>query len=169
MIGAFTEGRMIAFRSLLIPKIDAHHIGYDLKFHKKDFDKIVYQEITVVSPNYRGHGLQRILGKHIMSSWKRLKDSNLQFVCATVAPRNIASIKDKLEQGLEIVALKNKYGRKLRYIFLKDLHKQSITNYSEVINVALTDYTKQKDLLNHGWKGYCLVKSDGEITIMFGK
>ncbi len=43
--------------------------------------------------------------------------TSFSFICATVAPTNPASLIDKFKQGLEVVALKEKYGGKLRFVF----------------------------------------------------
>ena len=71
----------------------------------EQLDSVVYQEITNVLPNYRGFGLQKRLGAIVM---ELLDASPYTHVCATVAPFNIASLKDKLSQGMVIGALKNK-------------------------------------------------------------
>lgn len=68
MIGACIENRLIAFGFSLLPKIDARYIGFELGSHETEFNTIVYQEITIVSPRFRGNGLQIILGMYIMKS-----------------------------------------------------------------------------------------------------
>ena len=44
------------------------------------------------------------------------EDSKYDYVCCTVAPFNIPSLKDKFAQGMAIAALKEKYGGSLRYV-----------------------------------------------------
>ena len=44
------------------------------------------------------------------------ENSKYDYVCCTVAPFNIPSLKDKFSQGMEIAALKEKYGGSMRYV-----------------------------------------------------
>ena len=44
-----------------------------------------------------------------------------RYLFATVAPFNIASLKDKFALGMHIISLEKKYGNLLRYTLMKDL------------------------------------------------
>ncbi len=78
----------------------------------------------------------------------------------TVAPFNIASLKDKLSQAMVIGALKNKYADMLRYVFYKKLHEDRQLG-GEVIEVKMEDTEKQQQLLAEGWIGTSiLLKED---------
>lgn len=59
MIGAYVEDELIAFRALLNPPIDEEHLGYDCGITENEFQRVLYQEISNVSPKYRGYGLQK--------------------------------------------------------------------------------------------------------------
>jgi len=129
LIGAYHEGTLIAFRALLIPPLDAEHLGYDIGYPLETLDRVLYQEVTNVHPDYRGYGLQQHLGRLLMKELEH--GSRFELVCATVAPFNIPSLKDKFALGLRIGALKPKYGGKLRYIFMKELHSDWRTRDGE--------------------------------------
>ena len=80
--------------------------------------------------------------------------TRFRYICTTVAPFNIASLKDKFAHGLQIVSLKMKYGNMLRYILLKDLSQVSTeasTSESRYIPMANTE--EQQQLLENGWIG----------------
>ena len=79
---------------------------------------VLYSEISNVDPDFQGNGLQVLLGKVLM---KEVDPQRFRYICTTVAPFNIASLKDKFAHGMQIVALKVKYGDLLRYILMKDL------------------------------------------------
>ncbi|WP_391118975.1 GNAT family N-acetyltransferase [Psychrobacillus sp. L3] len=149
MVGVFVEKELIAFRALAIPEIDEHHLGLDIGLPATLLDKVVYQEITNVHPDYRGFGLQKKLGTIVM---ELLDASPYTHVCSTVAPFNIASLKDKLSQGMVIGALKKKYGGMLRYVFYKKLHEERAAG-SEVVEINMGDIEKQQQLLVEGWIG----------------
>lgn len=163
MVGVFVEDKLIAFRALAIPEIDEHHLGYDIGLQTEQLDQVVYQEITNVHPDYRGFGLQKKLGAIVM---ELLDASPYTHVCATVAPFNIASLKDKLSQGMVIGALKNKYADMLRYIFYKKLHEERKIG-GEVLEILMADTEKQQQLLADGWIGTSIVQKDGEWYVTY--
>lgn len=158
LIGAYHEGTLIAFRALLIPPLDAEHLGYDIGYPLETLDRVLYQEVTNVHPDYRGYGLQQHLGKLLMKELEQ--DSRFDLVCATVAPFNIPSLKDKFALGLRIGALKPKYGGKLRYIFMKELHSDwKPAGEATWLNMGETE--QQVALLKTGWFGTTMTR-DGE-------
>lgn len=163
MVGVFVENKLVAFRALAIPEIDEHHLGYDIGLQTGQLDQVVYQEITNVHPDYRGFGLQKKLGAIVM---ELLDASPYTHVCATVAPFNIASLKDKLSQGMVIGALKNKYADMLRYVFYKKLHEEREVG-GEVLEVNMADTEKQQQLLADGWIGTSIVQQDGEWYVTY--
>ena len=120
MIGAFIQNELIAFRALLVPPIDDEHLGLDIGLPESQLHRVIYQEISNVHPNCRGNGMQKILATVIMDELQK-EDSQYDYVCCTVAPFNIPSLKDKFAQGMEIAALKEKYGGSMRYVFVKEL------------------------------------------------
>jgi hypothetical protein len=149
MVGVFADGRLVAFRALLVPVMDEDHLGHDIELHPTDLSSVVYQEISNVSPRYRGHRLQRIMAEVLM---EQLRKDDYKYVCATVAPFNIASLKDKFSQQMEIAALKKKYGGMLRYIFVKHLHEDG-KEYETEQQIPMQDIKTQQKLLAEGWRG----------------
>ena len=166
LIGATAEGRLIAFRAMLIPPIDDEHLGRDIGWPEVSLERVLYQEVTNVHPDFRGYGLQTHLGKLLMSQVEA--DDRFDVVCATVAPFNIPSMKDKFTLGLRIGALKEKYGGKLRYIFYKELHR-SWQPTSEVMDVPMEERMKQVELLQTGWFGTCLMKQGEQWIVRYEK
>lgn len=165
MVGAYIEKEMIAFRALLIPEIDDdEHLGYDVGLTKKsELKRVLYQEISNVHPDYRGYGLQKTLAKVIMDTFDQ---SAFDYVCATVAPFNIASLKDKLAQGMYIVSLKNKYGGKLRYTFAMPLH-DTVEFTGEPIDVSMADIEGQQQLLMRGYIGISISNKENDWFVTF--
>lgn len=165
--GAFVDTKLVAFRAFLIPQLDdTDHLGKDVGLTTEEQTSVIYQEITVVLPEYRGHGLQRKLGEWLMDMLIRSKDS-YRFICSTVAPFNIPSLKDKFSQGMHIATLKEKYEGKLRYVFLKDLQQPLHPSYDKWIVMA--DINAQQDVLEQGMVGHELVKQGEEYGIWYGK
>jgi hypothetical protein len=168
MIGVFAEGKLIAFRALMIPPIDEEHLGLDIGLKKEELKDVIYQEISNVHPDYRGNGLQKKMAALIMEQLKEMGRS-FQYVCCTVMPFNLPSLKDKFSQGMIIRALKEKYGGRLRYVFVKEIGAQREKEWSETRKLPMGDIKGQQDLLEQGWAGYKMEERDGEYWVLYGK
>lgn len=151
LIGAFVEDRLIGFRALLIPEIDQEHLGLDLGLSEEELPRVIYQEISVVLPEYRGNRLQQKLAEVIMKELPNLEEK-FRYICCTVAPMNIPSLKDKFLQQMHIGALKEKYAGMERYILVKDLEQPTV-RYEHHTNVKMDDLERQRQLLAEGYVG----------------
>ncbi|MES5924855.1 GNAT family N-acetyltransferase [Bacillus cereus group sp. MG9] len=168
MIGAFIQNELIAFRALLVPPIDDEHLGLDIGLPESQLHRVIYQEISNVHPNCRGNGMQKILATFIMDELQK-EDSQYDYVCCTVAPFNIPSLKDKFAQGMEIAVLKEKYGGSMRYVFVKELRKDIERDWTDVKSVPMSDASGQQALLSEGYRGYEMEHSNGVYIINFRK
>lgn len=167
MIGAYYNEQLIAFRAMLEPELDEEHLGKDARLPKNEWPLVLYSEITNVDPDFQGNGLQVLLGKLIM---KEVNPQRFRYICTTVAPFNIASLKDKFALGMQIVALKVKYGDLLRYILMKDLigplKEQDTLDCSFVL---MADTEQQQQYLNDGWIGTGIEQVDNQWVVRFEK
>lgn len=166
LIGAFVEERLIAFRAVLVPEIDDEHLGYSIGLSDESaLKRVLYQEISSVHPDFRGHGLQKILAKIIMQT---IDTNEFDYLAATVMPYNIASLKDKFSQGFYIAALKYAYGGKLRYVFALNLLKQPQFE-KEIVTVPMDDIAAQQKLLSEGYVGKAIKPSAEDWVVEYGK
>ncbi|PRT25841.1 N-acetyltransferase [Bacillus thuringiensis] len=168
MIGAFIENELIAFRALLVPPIDDEHLGLDIGLPENELHRVIYQEISNVHPNCRGNGMQKILANVIMDELQK-EDSKYNYVCCTVAPFNIPSLKDKFAQGMEIAVLKEKYGGSLRYVFVKKLRGDNERDWTDVQSILMSDASGQQALLSEGYRGYEMEKTADTFIVKFGR
>ncbi|EJS72177.1 N-acetyltransferase [Bacillus cereus] len=166
MIGAFIENELIAFRALLVPPIDDEHLGLDIGLSENELHRVIYQEISNVHPNCRGNGMQKILANVIMDELQK-EDGKYDYVCCTVAPFNIPSLKDKFAQGMEIAALKEKYGGSMRYVFVKELRGDKENDWVDIKTVPMSDAGGQQALLSEGYRGYEMKKTDDTFIVKF--
>ncbi len=167
-IGTYVHQELIAFRALLVPPIDKDHLGLDIGLPEDQLSKVLYQEISNVLPAFRGNQLQKIMAEVIME--ELTKEGNpYRYICCTVAPFNIPSLKDKFAQGMEIAGLKEKYGGSLRYIFVKDLEKKKTAPYLESTSVEMGDIKKQKQLISQGWRGVRMEEKEGKHWVEYVK
>lgn len=167
LIGAFVEEQLIGFRALLIPDIDQEHLGYDLGLPTEELPQVIYQEISVVLPAYRGNRLQQKLAEVIMEELPKLKE-RFRYVCCTVAPMNIPSLKDKFSQHMHIGAFKVKYEKMQRYILVKDL-ENAAPRYTDHKLAKIDDLETQKRLLDEGYVGIGFLVIEGMYEIQFAK
>lgn len=168
MIGAFIKNELIAFRALLVPPIDDEHLGLDIGLPESELHRVIYQEISNVHPNCRGNGMQKILATVIMDELQK-ENSKYDYVCCTVAPFNIPSLKDKFSQGMEIAALKEKYGGSMRYVFVKELREDKEKDWTEIKSVPMNNAGGQQALLSEGYRGYEMEKVDEDFVVKFGR
>lgn len=165
MIGVYEGEQLVAFRALLKPDAaEDEHLGADVG--TEDFTRVLYQEVSVVHPLMRGKGLQQKMGEFIMA---QVDVSLYDWVCATVMPFNIASMKDKLAQGLFIRALKLKYGGKLRYVFGKDLRRAVAPAFAKCELITMADTEEQQALLAQGFVGTGIRLVDDEWFVQYKK
>ncbi|WP_312124661.1 GNAT family N-acetyltransferase [Lysinibacillus boronitolerans] len=166
MIGAYVGEELIAFRALLNPPIDEEHLGYDCGIAENEFQRVLYQEISNVSPKYRGYGLQKTLATVVMEN---IDLEKYDYVCSTVKPYNIPSLKDKFSQDLVIKGLKIKYVDKLRYIFYKDLRQEMSKNFTEKQVISMGDTTAQQQLLKQGFLGTSMFEENNDWFVVYEK
>lgn len=166
MIGAYVEEELIAFRALLNPPIDEEHLGYDCGIAENEFQRVLYQEISNVSPKYRGYGLQKTLATVVMEN---IDLEKYDYVCSTVKPYNIPSLKDKFSQDLVIKGLKIKYVDKLRYIFYKDLRQEMSPNFTKKQVISMGDTTAQQQLLKQGFLGTSMFEENNDWFVVYEK
>lgn len=166
LIGAFVEEQLIAFRALLVPGIDADHLGYAIGLvNESDLKRVLYQEISNVHPDFRGFGLQKTLAKVIM---QQIDTKDFDYIAATVMPYNIASLKDKFSQGFHIVRLKYAYGGKLRYVFALDLHKKQ--QYEEdTVTISMGDIEAQQRIQQEGYVGTAMKQLADDWVVEYQK
>ncbi|WP_210364053.1 GNAT family N-acetyltransferase [Bacillus sp. REN3] len=167
MIGAFVGSSLVAFRALLVPEVDDGHLGRDIGIEEDLLEKVIYQEISNVLPEYRGNKLQRTLAILIMQELEK-EERDYRYACCTVAPFNIPSLKDKFDQGMEIAALKEKYGGMLRYVFVKDLAGPEMQTWDEVISIPMEDTALQQEKIALGWRGFQMEPIDGNWHVYYG-
>lgn len=167
MIGIFIAGNLVGFRAMLIPELDDEHLGLDCGLSEHDFSNVIYSEVSCVDPEFRGNGMQTVMGKLLFA---HVDTEQFHYICSTVSPNNIPSMKDKLALGMRIVALKEKYNGKLRYILMKNLlHKECLSTGTKDVPVRIDDIGVQQSLLQTGYYGVEVMEKAGSWNVLYRK
>lgn len=166
VVGVRSAGRLIAFRAMMDPGDDPEHLAEDAGIPKEEWSTVLYSEITNVDPEFQGNGLQRQLGSIVFNE---VDTNKYHYICATVAPYNIASIKDKLALGMHIAALTVKYGTLTRYIMLKNLKNDAKQAANDTRIVSMGAIEEQQQLLKEGWIGTSIQEDKEDWTVVYEK
>lgn len=167
MIGAYYKDRLIAFRAMFEPEADEEeHLGIDAGVPTLELSTVIYSEISNVDPHFRGNNLQVLLGEILM---QEIDTEKFRYVCTTVAPFNIASLKDKFAHGMKIVALKVKYGGLLRYILVKNLLQTLHEKAIDSCEIPMADTAQQQRYLEDGWQGTAIKQVDNQWIVRYEK
>jgi GNAT superfamily N-acetyltransferase len=117
-IGAYVNGRLIAFTLVVTNPYSPRNLGYYLNYPPERCLRCVTYDTTFVHPSYTGYGLQR--------AFLSLKDEIARELgaceaLATVSPDNTVSLNNLKTGGFVIADEKKMYGERLRYIMSKSL------------------------------------------------
>lgn len=165
IIGVYnSKDELISYRYISFPGNSSKNLGNDIYLMNRDLDKVVHLETTLVSPDYRGNRLQALtLNKAI----ELIEPMDMKHVMCTVSPYNLFSLYNIMSAGLNIRALKRKYGEESgngmwRFILHKDLSTDmKMINEFQLLKMDCIE--EQKRLIENGYIGYNLVKESKMI------
>lgn len=164
-----SKDELISYRYIGFPGDSPTNLGNDINLDKKDFDKVVQLETTVVDPAYRGNRLQYIT---LQVATELTRKQGYHHQICTVSPQNFYSLYNIMKSGLKIKVLKRKYGSTKdnddglwRFILHRDLNEK----FSSPIDGIMTkfgDYERQQNLIENGYIGYEIVKDTQSVNFM---
>lgn len=161
IIGVFNSvDELISYRYVSFPGNSKKNLGNDILLNSRDLDKVVHLETTLVSPEYRGNRLQSLtLNKAI----ELIEPMDMSHVMCTVSPFNLFSLYNIMSAGLNIKALKRKYGESQgdgmwRFILHKDLSREFNTAHQEQHLLRMDSLEEQKLLIDQGYVGHHLIR-----------
>ena len=111
-------GKLAAAFIAAFPGTSSHNLGYDSGLPEEEIPKVAHMDTAVVSPEYRGCGLQK---RMMEFAEEDLRKAGYHYLCCTVHPDNVYSKNNVLKQGYKIMATKEKYNGFLRHVFLKEI------------------------------------------------
>lgn len=166
IFGVFNEEqRLISYRFISFPNASDKNMGREIGLQENELSEVVHLETTLVHPDYRGNQLQK---KTLEVAVKYIEALGYRHLICTVSPYNIFSLTNIIDSGLQIKALKKKYGTAfhegyLRYILHKDLVYPIAPILSESKATRIDDFDMQKKLIKNGYIGYKVKKDVKKI------
>lgn len=160
--GGFAARQLVAYHHLYYPA--AHdrerNLGRDIGLETHELGRVANIQMVAVHPDHRGQGLARHLNQLAVQAV--IDEGRCRHLCATVSPLNYDNLKLMLGAGLQIKALKPKYGGKMRYIFHRSLVPQPPCHrgHSPQIVVDPQDWGRQQDLIAQGYRGLAVSSID---------
>jgi GNAT superfamily N-acetyltransferase len=167
VFAAYSGEKMIAFYIIVKPPED-ENLGIDIGLDLEERKFLLHGELTHVLPAYRGNGLMRFLFRECLrdalSTW-----NDCRYICTTIYPFNIPSLKSTMDESFFIVSLKEKYGGVLRYILLRRPDQEVKVLSDKEILVELKDLDLQRQYFDQGFVGSALIQNDKIQFVQFEK
>lgn len=158
ILGAFIDGHLVAFRIVYFPQStdQEFNMGFDIGLSTEQRTRVANLQMVCVHPDFRGNALGSKMNRIALDLLK--EQQTCEHVFASVSPHNIWNIRVLLDCGFCIVALKFKYGGKLRYIVYQNLYKPMEFADDQVVYTGLENLNNQKKLFHSGRYGVALAQ-----------
>lgn len=166
IIGVFNnQNQLISYRYVSFPGYAQRNLGRDIGLNMQELLKVVHLETTLVHPDYRGNRLQSLTLKKAVDL---IEDMNMRHLICTVSPYNLFSLHNIMSAGLNIKALKKKYGTAdtdglWRFILHKDLKQEQSVDLNDVVLLKMDHLKAQRKLIDSGYIGYHLSRENQMI------
>ncbi len=112
-IGVYDEERLVAFGLMVYGRITPRNLGTYLGYDDEQLRHCVTNDTTFVHPEYRGYGLQSLLGQ--MRDEDAIR-SGAKEAMASVSPDNQYSLENVQKRGFRVILETQLYGGRRRYI-----------------------------------------------------
>jgi len=176
--------RLVGFFGIVFMGDRPDNVGKDLGLPSQELPLVAYFKAVNVLPSHRAMGLQKKLTQALFEVMEvelpGRQDATqagagaaspgsvpaFKWMCSTVSPQNIASLKSFIDCGFVIEGLKPKYRGYMRFLMYR--RRQCIFREPiETTAVALDDYARQTELLAQGWVGVRLDGSHNNFRIHY--
>jgi len=122
VVGAVCNGQLVGFHVSSYHDTETKELGKHLNLNSRQLEELAYIEASVVLPEYRGNGLQKIM---ISENIKLLKDCGfIKHLVTTIAPDNIPSLKSLQNLGFFILNTKEITPGCIRHILYRKLKEK---------------------------------------------
>ncbi len=164
--GLFAGGRLVAAAGFYFPGDTAENHGRDVGLDGEALLRSAVLDTCFVAPLYRGNGIAREL---VLTCLRRaVCEYGALYVLATVSPKNAASLLSLMSvNGMRVVALRQKYGCRLRYILRYEHRSKRL--YTVYERYPLPDVYNISRALAGGFEGIATFKNQEGAFIWLAK
>ncbi len=117
-LGAYVDGKLAGFAVLFDGERTKENLGYDIGIDDSEVLSVVNLKLIIVSPAYRGNGLQRKMTALLEDI---AKQRGKKYICVTVSPDNEFSRKNVECMNYIFHSQKEKYNGMLRNLYYKKI------------------------------------------------
>ncbi|MGE5417364.1 MAG: N-acetyltransferase family protein [Acidobacteriota bacterium] len=162
-----SKGELVGYSAAYFPGKTQHNLGLDLGIAEEQLDQVVHLEVSMVDPDHRSMGLQKMMYQYLLEQIKVL--AKYRYVSSTVSPWNLSSLAGTLSLSLLIACLKPKYYGYWRYIFYQDLLEPVTIDPGQIEITGLNDIDRQQQLLDQGHYGFEMRVEPAKVEVRWGR
>ena len=164
--GAFAEDTLAACVAIFMPRTAAQDLAADVLPHRLPEIGNAVLDTCFVHPDYRCSGLARDLARHCAR--RAFEAMGAERVLCTVSPKNHASLRALLSvEGTRILALRQKYGGRLRYVLCRERAPRAV--YTLFERLPLSDTFSISRALADGFVGFSLFAKEENAYLWVAK
>ena len=159
-IGVFSGNRLVAFRTMTFPGNSDWNLGRELNLPENELDRVAHLEATVVHSEYSGNRLQAKMMKHTL---RIIDEMGLFHICSTVSPFNYPSLKNVMDAGLTIRALRQRegpYEGKWRFLLSRDTRQDLEQKFESCVEIENEKLVEQQEILKKNFVGFLLTRNN---------
>lgn len=161
-LGAFAQGRLVAYGSLTRPGADdVDNYASDLGWSPARAGRVALLSAAMVDPSTRGRGLHRAL---IAARIQLARDRGVPELLVRAAPANAVSRRTLLAHGFAVVWLGVQREGSLRHVLWRPIEAAAWaapeSGEAEMAWAAADDLARQQRLLGEGWIGVRMREED---------
>ena len=161
-LGAFAQGRLVAYGSLTRPGADdVDNYASDLGWSPARAGRVALLSAAMVDPSTRGRGLHRAL---IAARIQLARDHGVPELLVRAAPANAVSRRTLLAHGFAVVWLGVQREGSLRHVLWRPIEAAAWaapeSGEAEMAWAAADDLALQQRLLGEGWIGVRMREED---------
>ena len=164
VLGIHDGKRVICMRTVIFEADDEGFLDEDMGLSPGQMGRVAFSDYCIVHGGYRGNNLQFLTYYHMEAFlW-----DDFDYLCTTVSPRNIVSLRNVLLCGFYAFQLKERYGGHMRYLLRKNMKDGGVIRTKRHESALVRDYRAQQEIMNRGKVGYRLMRSTSGIWMAFG-
>lgn len=164
ILGLFAEDRLIAYGVLGFPSSNEESFADGFGLTVAERALVATIDGTSVAPEWRGNGLQKLL---IAARLDEARAVGCRIAVSTVAPGNLASLRNLLASAMTVRALRRVFGG-LRFLVRRDLDAPVPVPPPEGRWIATTDIGGAAAALEAGATGWTIAEAAGGSRIWYG-